>query len=485
MQFDLIAEEARKSNLEIDALFNDEYQLPQPPAKKRKLTRELSKDPLTPSEPTEPVCEQGPCPISLGNSNKASKPLAPLVCNSPYTHDTSLYNSPCSSTIPFYISPYDRSAFVYKSPYANAASVRNSPYGSTASGEASTTSASLQPLKPLDEVNVLVAAAKNANLLPEHEQPSVVDLRDEVPETQSVDDAGDDGSLFGDYVSSKQSSVDYWPVAEPSLEGANTEVELRATNTSSTPALLWDPNVPIPSVERDLPPTNGSYNTFKVPLVNKTTHPSSVGPGLVNSDKKGGQVFPDRSVPNSVGEAQNGICAPEKYQGEISTSSTLPYCRNSLPLCISLALTTPETTESVDDTIRSAKSSITSQSSPKSSLATHQVPEHLAKLLDSLHLKYNQDKAFRDSTLKWLVTKLVSSGAQIGGHGDELSDRHVADIFHHAEIIRLHSHVQRLQDDLQQTNDKANRWENAYGRVARELETVKKELALWQEKHRK
>ena len=63
VQFDLIAEEARKSNLEVDALFNDEYQLPEPPAKKRKLTRELSTEPLTWSKPPEPVCEQRPVSV--------------------------------------------------------------------------------------------------------------------------------------------------------------------------------------------------------------------------------------------------------------------------------------------------------------------------------------------------------------------------------------------------------------------------------------
>lgn len=265
-------------------------------------------------------------------------------------------------------------------------------------------------MKQFDEANLLIATAENPSLLPEDEPPSVVDPPDDGSDTQSFDDADDDGSLFGDYISSKQSSVECSPVAEPSFEGGEKEVKSCATNTSSAPALLWDPNVPIPSVERELPPANGSYNTFKVSLVSKTAPRSSVGRGLLSFDKKGAQVFLDRPLPNSAEEAQNGIRAPERYQGQVKTSSTLPYCRNSLPLCISLALATPETTESVDDTITSVRDSITFRNSPKSSPTTHQVPEHLAKLLDSLHLKYNQDKAFRDSTLKWLVTKLASSG---------------------------------------------------------------------------
>ena len=42
VKFDLIVEEACKNGLEFDALFNGQYQLPEPPAKRRKVKRELA-----------------------------------------------------------------------------------------------------------------------------------------------------------------------------------------------------------------------------------------------------------------------------------------------------------------------------------------------------------------------------------------------------------------------------------------------------------
>ena len=73
VQFDLIAEEARRSNLDIDYLLNDEYRLLESPAKKRKLTRGLSNQPLSSPEPNGPIYEEGPVSTPPGVCNIAKE----------------------------------------------------------------------------------------------------------------------------------------------------------------------------------------------------------------------------------------------------------------------------------------------------------------------------------------------------------------------------------------------------------------------------
>lgn len=63
VQFDLIADEALKNGLELDALFNDKHHLPESPTKRRNLTGE------PPPEGVGPAGEQA----SVGTS--------PDVCN--------------------------------------------------------------------------------------------------------------------------------------------------------------------------------------------------------------------------------------------------------------------------------------------------------------------------------------------------------------------------------------------------------------------
>jgi hypothetical protein len=379
VQFDLIAEEARRSNLDIDTLFNDEYQLPEPPAKKRKLTMELSKEPLPASEHIEPFCEHGPvstppgvhnvtkafqCPASPSHPNQARKAMSPVVYNS--------------------------------------------PYADVISGSARTPSASLQPARPLDQATGFIRAVDKSNLpadLQDRQLP-VVELCDEEPEAQVFDGFDDgDGSLFGGYDSSKEGSIVCSSIAEPSF--GKKEVNSHAPESSIAPAVLWDPDVPIPSVERDLPPS-GYYHTFQIPQVGETASKSSIGSGF-KLDQKGTQAFPSRSLQKMLGETHNGTSGPERYQSQTNELSRFSSFQGSLPLSMVFALAGPVHRDSVEQTIKTTKASLassTSKQSLPSNFKAHQVPPKLKNLLDSLQTKFNNDQSFRKSTIFWLIEKV-------------------------------------------------------------------------------
>ena len=380
VQFDLIAEEARRSNLDIDTLFNNEYQLPEPPAKKRKLTRELSEEPLPASEPNEPVCGKGlvstppgvrnvtkvfQCPASPSNPNPAHKAMSPAIYNSPYAH--------------------------------------------IISGAARPPSASLQPARLLDQATGVIGAVEKSSLpadLQDRQLP-VVALCDKEPEAQVFDNFDDDGSLFGGYISSKECSIACSSIAEPSF---GKEVNSHTPESSIAPAVLWNPDVPIPSVERDLPPS-GYYHTFQIPQVGETASQSLVGSGLFKLEQKGAQAFPSRLPQNIVGKTYNETSRSERNQSQTNELSSFSSFQGSLPLSIAFTLAGPAHRDSVEQTIKTTRASLTSSTSRQSlpsNFKAHQVPPKLKNLLDSLQTKFNKDQSFRKSTIFWLIEKMDS-----------------------------------------------------------------------------
>ena len=477
VQFDLVADEARKNGLEVDALFNEQYQLPEPPAKRRKRTRELS-NPLTSLEPNEPGWEHGPVstPPDIRNITKVSQCSVP-----PGTGNFDQASRSCSPVI------------------------STLQHSHAVSGEAGTSSIS-QPPRSSDQSNRMIEAVEKPSLQFDSQDVrlSIVGARDEKPESLVLDNFEDDGSLFGDYVSSKEGSIECPPFAEPSC--AEGEAELRATETSTAPPVLWDPDVLVPSVESDLSgcqPTKGNRRAKrKRPRTNKTAAEfSSIESKLSILDQKIAQISSRGFLQNLVGQAQNGASVPERHQAPTNKPSTLPYCRNSLPLCIALALAAPENAHSIEDTIKLARSNFIafqSSSSLPRPASTHQVPSHLTNLLDGLHQKFNRDQAFRKSTVMWLTEKMVSSctstlliylngdhqltpslaAKHAGGLGEEFEDPYLrgvkkdttveqavemlvverqehehAEIGLNSEIQRLIAENNRLNSELQQVRD--------------------------------
>ena len=292
------------------------------------------------------------------------------------------------------------------------AAAYNSPDAYTIYGEARSPSTLLQSVRPSYQKNGLIGAVENSGLPADLQdgQPPNVELCDVESETHVFDSFDDEGSLFGDYISSKGGSIEYSSVAESSfvLEG----IESQTPESSISSAVLLDPDVPLPSVERDLP-SSSYYHTFRISPVKKAAPEPLTGPGLFTLDQKNSEACSNPSLQNLAGNAQNGTSVPKRNRSQTNNSSTSLSYRKSLPLCIALALATSETSNSVVDTIKAARSRLLATQGDSSRLrptSTHQIPIHLESLLDGLHRKFNQDQSFRTSTVTWLLSKMAFSG---------------------------------------------------------------------------
>jgi hypothetical protein len=396
VEFDLVAEEARKNGLELDVLFNDEYRLPEPPPKKRRLTGELLKESLPPFESNGPACPQ------------ETVSALPDVDNV-----TKVFQNPISPRI---------SEQALKPISDTPSSLQQSRI---ASREVRTPPAAAQPARSLCQSTGLISAAENPI-----QQPGIPGVQNFVGDqwlhelgTQAFDRFDDDRSFFGDYGSNKESSIQYSPVTEPSC--AEQEVSFRGAESSTAPAPIWEADVPMPSVERDLSMTESVARKQPIPRIRKKpTRQIQKTPKfsklqavdlalqaeLSRLDQKYSSRLSKPSLQNLTGNQQNEASVPERGLSQTTQIST-PQHSPSLPLSILCALAAPIQLDSIASCIRKSKALLASREAGftlQPSLAPPTVPTELENLLNSLEQKFRTDEKFRESTVTWLVTRMAS-----------------------------------------------------------------------------
>jgi hypothetical protein len=464
VKFDLIVEEACKNGLEVDALFNGQYQLPEPPAKRRKVTRELAEEAL-------PLLETN------GSTSQPKSVSVPTISVTLLMY-FQLQLSPCgSSQGPSALTPVvveqQTHAFI---------------------GDAGLSPDSLLPVLPPMQFNRLIRTTEQPSLHADFRDGEQlgVDSRGEESEAHILDSLDDDNSLFGDYVSIKEASLGCPPTAEESRAELKAELEaeleaqleaelmgefrssvpavlleagfcatdpstastalskaalhstdpsktqnvllqagLHATNfstasnvlleagvhtsySSTISAVLRDPNVPIPSVERDLPERQSSKGSEK----GRYNHPrasespvifSSLESKLFDLEQKLSQVSSSGSLQNWVDQAPNAASLSEQSHTKPHEPSPSPYHRDSLPLSIALAIATSNGAQSIADILTSTRAIFSASQHPgyQPPPAPRRIPAHLEQLLDSLYLKLKNDKEFRSSVIIWLTNRMA------------------------------------------------------------------------------
>jgi hypothetical protein len=420
VEFDLIAEEARNEDSGVDVLFNDPYRLDEPPAKRRRLTRELPEATSQRTVSALPYLRNSTKvfqnSVSPYQSTQVLKSLSPVVLESQQTHTISLDDA----------NPPD----------------------------------SLLPITPSGHCNGSIYVAEQQLGDFQDGQQLTVDSRDEGPQQLTLGCSDDDGGWFGHDVSITEPPLNWSPTAgqssgevgrnleleaelEAALEAeleteleanleAELEAELRSTtgltipallsdaglrasyssnavtasldtvSHSSPPAMLRDPDAPIASVEldvelpmgRNIPEPKQSVDT------RKQTHKA-------RRSTKTATRHPSREALEArLLELENKL-AQVSSSGSVNTPSTARYDRTQLPLHIALSIASPDTFQSISRVIQSA--TLHSEKHPLSII--HQIPDDLKKLFESLQRKFNSDPKFQESTILWIFWKMISTGS--------------------------------------------------------------------------
>jgi hypothetical protein len=304
------------------------------------------------------------------------------------------------------------------------------------------------------QVNDLARSTKSHSLPTDSGYLSTVSVLDDDEGSDSHeggDEFDDDGSLFGDASSIRGGSVDCPQAADT----ASFSLPLPSVKGTETPLLRsrW-PQLPLPSVERsETSIPNSWWPQLPLPSVDRTETmaaplrvPASATPTTVSSGPDvplpsvesraphqffhkfqvtlGKQHVPwSREATASMvdggdvlGEINRVLKSPPRKEypvrmseqdrippRESSTSSSGPP---SLPILVALSLATPDSLQSVVDTILSASKSPNDILRSGATTPACPVPAELDQLLNALHQKFNSEPAFRSGVLTWAVNKI-------------------------------------------------------------------------------
>jgi hypothetical protein len=213
----------------------------------------------------------------------------------------------------------------------------------------------------------------------------------------------DDGSLFGD-------DPREWSSKEASLleDSSSSSAKDAPSSKASTPQTLqWDPNIPLKSVERDSPE---SESRCRKKVLN-TTLPRYISKKAALEFGIQKSLFSlDKNQPASTATPAVGLGSVNRIRtsnAEHDRNRQLPHplafsdLGSLLPLSLAFSIAQPAHLASILGTVLDAYNSAT---------PSHQVPEQLAKLFDSLERKFNNDEKFRQSTFTYLAAKMASAG---------------------------------------------------------------------------
>jgi len=215
----------------------------------------------------------------------------------------------------------------------------------------------------------------------------------------------DDGSLFGDDPrewSSKEASL-----LEDSSSSSATDAPSSKASTPQT--LQWDPNIPLKSVERDSPESESRCRkkvlntTLPRYISKKAALEFGIQKSLFSLDKN----QPTSTATPAVGLGSVNRIRTSNAEHEHDRNRQLPHplafsdLGSLLPLSLAFSIAQPAHLASILGTVLDAYNSAT---------PSHQVPEQLAKLFDSLERKFNNDEKFRQSTFTYLAAKMASAG---------------------------------------------------------------------------
>jgi hypothetical protein len=177
---------------------------------------------------------------------------------------------------------------------------------------------------------------------------------------------------------------------------------------------VWDPDVPIPSVESEEKFIDGlNYEEwlcrgYKGPpkkLSKRATVELSKGMGL-------GLFTFDNSLAGDNSPENFSPARQNPYQ-KLDSFSNLPH-QDSLPLSVAIALASPLQRPSIQKIVAHTQALLNSSTSPSSlppkDTTSLDIPSELRQLFEKLEGKFSNDEQFRRSTVSWLTERMSSGG---------------------------------------------------------------------------
>ena len=370
LQLGLDGGELRRESSLLRTLLDHEHQLSEPPKKRRRLTRDSVNESVVESGHT--VREnQSSCPLpSFGGNTKLDQQSEPTQASGQYP----------SAAVP---RPFNSPGA--DSNFGNEVRTPNPSQNVEASDCPQSDEEVHQPIDNL-----------------ECDEGSQHDLSSDV----------------SDHVDEEVIQED--PVCERELAEKVQRVELlvsvdghEAKANRGSYAQIWDPDVPIPSIEPEEEFIDG-LNYEEWLLRGHKGPPKRLSKRatveLARSLGLGWFTFDNSLVGNNSAEKTPPATQYSNQQPE--NFSKLPH-QGSLPLSIALALASPLQRPSLQKIIADTRELINSsktQTSPLKDATSHDIPSELRQLFEKLEGKFNNDEQFRRSTVTWLVEKMSFSG---------------------------------------------------------------------------
>ena len=247
-------------------------------------------------------------------------------------------------------------------------------------------------------MNTLIGTVTQSNLEPHVQcsQPMVIDSPDVHPDAQRPDSFDDDGSLFGNYFSSGEASIQCSPFTRSSY---TEELHTRGTASYIRPALARDADVPIPSIENVRPENRMQMGSHLPDRCKMQEIELSLEADLLKLQQKYNQELSQLSQPSLMDSEPNAAGLSER-RDHSNTEASISESSSSLPLSLISALASSQAARSiVEGRIRDLLPSV----------APVEVPSKLNDLLENLLFKFNNDIPFKTSSLTWLLNKMQSN----------------------------------------------------------------------------
>ena len=198
----------------------------------------------------------------------------------------------------------------------------------------------------------------------------------------------------------------YEPPKTPALP-ALFEADSLAPYNPTAPPMYWDPNMPIPSVEKGSPCGTKNANRMSHHSRKTSIRPPSLKARLSDLEKKLIRLSSRRSPQKLLAQLPGSASVSEQAEARTNKSPVSRCSPAPLPYLLALSLASGESKEAIKNSYRmlqdrKPQKQPSDKSQPPSSA---QVPPQLCALLDSLHAKFAYDLHFRNSALMWALDK--------------------------------------------------------------------------------